>query len=551
MSNTVALIKLELKARYGMRGVPRKKAILKYTFSTLLFGGIYVLLLFGIQSLISMFHVYHMDYQFMLAYHAVFEVGMLAVSISSTVKSLYHSGDNELLLRFPVTGRSMYIAKAVTLAVGATIATLTLLMPAAVIFGVTANVGWRYYLLLPVYLAVSGAIPTIVANLLAIPAMEIGAKIKHFHLFNLVVSVILLGAFFAVYVTLFETVVGFLQGESLTVMSEGGMKKLGFLHYIYPLSLPVDMLVRTVPDNILRKMTESPEPLALSIPVSLAEVALLGVASLLVIRKWYLSTVLKNIEAESASFVRHTRNRQRGVIASIFHREFLDIFRSNNHSFQYLAMACAAPVMVYFCNRLAIDVGSTSLDKVTVPALTMLVLFIFVTITVSFAGSCVSREGEAFYLTKISPAAVKWQILVKMGLYLLVAAGSIIISMTVVMATKQVPVSYGFSIIGIGLLFALALTAFAIKLDMVHPQFPVGGDGENAGGSLATIATLGIGLVLSVLLGLVGLVGSALPTIGAPFTLGMEAVVVFALAAAAVTWLSVGLSKSYNKIEQR
>ena len=551
MSNTGALIKLELKARYGMRGVPRKKAIIKYTLSTLLFGGIYVLLMFGIKALIDMFHVYHMDYQFMLTYHAVFEIGMLVIGISSTVRSLYHSGDNELLLRFPVTGRSMYVAKAITLTVGAAVATLTLLLPPAVMFGIATNAKWGYYVTLPVYLAISAAFPMSIANMLAIPSMELGAKIKHFHLFNLIVSVVLVGGFFAAYVTLFESVVGFLRGESLSVMREGGMQKLGFLHYVYPLSLPVDMLFGNTSQMVLRKASVAPTGFAVSIPVSLVETALALVGSWLVTRKWYLSTVLKNIEAEKASFERHTRNKKRGVIASIFHREFLDIFRSNNHSFQYLAMACAAPVMVYFCNRLAIDVGSKALDQVTVPALTMLVLFIFVTITVSFAGSCVSREGEAFYLTKISPAAVRWQILVKMGLYLLVAAGSIIISMVVVMATKQVPVGYGFGIMAIGLMFALALTAFAIKLDMVHPLFPVGGDGEKAGGSLGTLATLGVGLVLSALLGFFGLIGSAMPTIGAPFTFGMEALVVFVLAAAAVTWLSVGLSKSYDRIEQR
>ncbi len=551
MSNTAALIKLELKARYGMRGAPRKKAIIKYTLSFLLFGGIYALLLFGVNSLIAMFHVYHMDYQFMLTYHLVFEVAMLVLAISSTVKSLYHSGDNELLLRFPVTGRSMYIAKVVTLAVGLSIATLALLLPVTIMFGIAINAGWRFYLLMPVYLAISMIIPMTVANLLAIPAMEVGARVKHFHLFNLVVSVVLLGAFFAAYVSLFEMVVNFLKGESMRLMSESGLQNLDRLHYAYPLSLPVDMLMTFAPQNVLAKMTIKPSSLALSVPVSIGETLLLIAASLFVTHKWYLVTVLRNIEAESASFVHHTRNKRRGTIASIFHREFLEIFRSNNHSFQYLAMACAAPVMVYYCNRLAIDVGSKALDQVTVPALTMLVLFIFVTITVSFAGSCVSREGEAFYLTKISPAPVKWQILVKMGLYLLVAAGSIVVCMTVVMATKQLPVGYGFAIMGIGLLFALALTAFAIKLDMTHPQFPVGGDGENAGGSLATITTLGVGLILSALMGLAGLVGSAMPTIGAPFTLGMEALAAAVFAAAALAWLSVGLSKSYDSIEQR
>lgn len=535
MNNTLALIRLELKARYGLSGVTRKSVILKYVLGVVFFGLIYALFLFGLYTIVSMFHVYEMDYHFLLLYVLLFAIVMVAVGVSTTIKNLYHSGDNELMLRFPVTGRTMYIAKMVTQTISSVAMVLLGFLPVLIMFGVTINANALYWGMTPFALAFMVAIPMALSNLLAIPVMAVNAKVSHFHLANLVVSVALVAGGFALYMVIFESVVGFLRDQSAAVFSQDGLQWLVALRHVYPVSCIADILLG--------------KRLALAWPLLLGSSAICIAGSLLVTAKFYLTTVLRHIEAGGASFEHRTVNRCRSAVGSIFRREFLDIFRSNNYSFQYLVMACAAPVMVYSCNRLAQFVGSQTLDLVTLPALTLLVLFIFITITVSFAGSCVSREGEAFYLTKINPVPAYYQVLVKATLYIIVAVASIVVSMVVVMATKQMYVSYSFGIMGIGILYAVGLTAFAVKLDMTRPQFPVGGDGELANGNFATFVTLFVGMAISVLMGLFGLVGSALWN--PPFTFGMIGVMVFVLAAAAVCWLLIRVRKAYDKIVQR
>ncbi|NCA67049.1 MAG: hypothetical protein EOM87_03180 [Clostridia bacterium] len=183
------------------------------------------------------------------------------------------------------------------------------------------------------------------------------------------------------------------------------------------------------------------------------------------------------------------------------------------------------------------------------PALTLLIILIFVAIILSFAGSCVSREGENFYLTKISPVSVKLQVLVKLALYLVVAFASILVTTAVVILTKQVTVGMGFAIMGIAMMIAIAITCMAVKLDINKPQFAVGGDGELINGNASIFIALVVGFAIAVGFGIFGMVGIFLW--GIPFTFGMIAVAAFAYMVAAIIWLLVKLGASYERIMQR
>ena len=536
MDNTKALIRLELKARYGMRGVSLKTVISRYVLGGVFFAVIYALFLFGVDALIGMFHVYEMDYEFLLTYVFLFELIMLWLGISTRIRNLYYSGDNELLLRFPVTGRTMFVAKMVTQVVFEGAVTLLGLLPVLIMFGVEVNAGGLFWGMLPVVLLLAMLLPSAISGLLAIPMMYVSARVRHMHLTVLLVSIVLVAVGFAAYVRIFQGIIEFLRGENSTVMSRDGLAFLAGLQHAYPFSFLVDMMLG--------------KRLAVALPVGILAPLVLTGANLLMTRKFYLRTVLKNVEAEGVSFSLKTKNRVTSPIAAIFRREFLDIFRSSNYSFQYLVMAAAAPVMVYSTNTLAAMLGSALMDAVVLPALTMLVMFIFVSITVSFAGSCISREGESFYLTKISPVPVRYQVLVKVLLYLMVAFLSILACTLVVILTGQVSVGLGLAIGGTALLFAVGLTCFAVKLDMTKPQFPIGGDGEVASGNLGTFVSMGLGLVLSVLLGVLALVRLVLGW-NAPFLFGMIALFCGLLAVGAGAWLLVRIDHAYEQIVQR
>lgn len=538
MSNLKALFRLEFKARFGNRGVPIKKQVIKYSLAALFGGVVYFVYAYFCDSLVQMFHVYEADYSLLMLFTLISQLFLIGFGTSSVIKNLYYSGDNELELRFPVDSKSMFACKMGILAIIQSVGCLLLLLPFYISFGLAANRGAYYYLMIPLVLVLNFMFSLSVSNLLALPGMFVSQIFKHKHLLNLIINIAVVSGFFALYMSLINSVVHFMKDQSLTIMSPEGMQKIAVLKYIYPISLFAEIL-----------MYRSGTALAISIPVSIVVVALVAFASLALSRKLFLKIILRNIESSGASFKKVTKNKKHNPLYAVFQREVHDIFRSSNYSFQYLVMACAAPIMVYSCNKLSSNVGSESLDSITMPMITSLVMMIFITIIVSFAGSCISREGEAFYLTKISPVAVEKQVLIKVALYILVGAVATIVSLGVVMATKQLPVKDGFILMANSIMFSTALTCFAVKLDITKPQFPVGGDGELSNGNLATFVTILVGFILSVGEGIFGIVGFI--TWNPPFTYGMLALINGVLMIAAITWLLVKLPQSYNKIMQR
>lgn len=535
MSNLKALLRLELKSRFSQKGVPRKSLVLKYTLGGLFALSVYVVYGYLMYYLIQMFHVYEYDYSLLLLFTFLSQIVLIGFGVSSVNKNLFFSGDNELLLRFPVNSRTMFICKNTVLLIMYSVVAVLLLLPFYLMFGIENNYKAYYYLMLPIVISAHVGFSFALSNFLAIPSMILSQKFRHKHFLNLLINTILVAGAFAVYMLLINAVYSFMKDQSLSFFTKDGMEILSYLHYGYPLSFFADILVG--------------KNLAISIPVCIISTLLLCYIAIISTRSRFLKIIHRNVESQGASFTRKTDNRKSSPLTAVLKREIKDIFRSSTYSFQYLVMAVSAPIMVYSCNRLVENVASETLDTITSPMVTMLVMLIFVTIIVSFAGSCISRESGAFYLTKISPVSPSKQVIVKVGLYLFVGTLSTIVSLSVVMIAKRLSVSDGFIIMGNCILFGFALTCFAVKLDMTHPRFPIGGESEVTNGNLATFVSLALGFVLSVIEGLFGLVGFVF--MRPPFTYGMITLFNGVIAIASACWLFIKLQKSYNNIMER
>ena len=249
----------------------------------------------------------------------------------------------------------------------------------------------------------------------------------------------------------------------------------------------------------------------------------------------------------------------------MLHREFFLILRSFNYSFQYLAMAFAAPVMVYYCNDLAATMGRNTLGAAIVPGLTLMVIVIFSSIIVSFAATSISREGNAFYHTKIIPVSYTTQVLAKLLLYGAVGTASVVLSTVVVAAAFSS--GDGLEMLNsldIGCIFiisemlTLALTCLAIAADVKSPTFNVSGDGEMVSANKNMVLALVVGMAIAALFGVFTMVFSFLPlTIGDVTIIpigernniyAILGVLSALILAGSVAALFVGLEKRYQRI---
>ena len=168
-------------------------------------------------------------------------------------------------------------------------------------------------------------------------------------------------------------------------------------------------------------------------------------------------------------------------------------------------MAVAAPIMVYYCNNLAVEFGSASVGPKIVPGLSLLVIIIFSTMIVSFAATTISREGSEFYLTKIIPMKYSTQVISKFVLYSVVAVISVTLS------TLAIGLAFGpnakrpligladiFAIWGISEMITMALTCLSVWADVKSPTFNVSGDGEMVKANKNLAIALFVGIIVAV-----------------------------------------------------
>ena len=537
MKELKTLFRLELKSRFGTKGTGKPLfTAIKIFIVVALVALVYAAYIFGIKQLVAMFHLYEMSTEFLVLFIALSQLILTLFGISSVIKNLFRSGDNELLMRFPVTPGAVFVSKISIFILYQVIFTVVVELPVFILFGITTAQNWSYYALIPVVMIFSIVLPLSIANLLAIPAMQISARTKNMFTLSLLVSVILVAVGFAIYMHVIQGVVDYMKEEAMSFFSKETMGIVSeAAKYIYP-------------SNWFAYMLIGEWRLGASL-LSLLVVAAFAVGAFILNKKLYLSTILRDIEGSGATFTLVSKNKVRSQTWATFRREFLDIFRSSNYSFQYLCMAVAAPVMVYNCNKLAASMGENSIGAIIVPALALMVMLIFCAIILSFAASSVSREGDNFYLTKIVPVSYRTQVLIKIALYMTVSTASILVTAILMFVTKQISAAYSFSAAGITFLISIAVTAFAVRLDTTRPQFAVGGDGELTVGNISTFVVLFVGFAISVVYGLFGMVGIFLW--GLTKTFLILAGVSFLLAVAAVLWLMIGLDKRYERISQR
>lgn len=552
------LLRLELRSRFGSRVETPVKTQIGRALNILFTLVVYAILVTGIYYLAEMFIVRsELRFEF-LVFATIFTMGVATiVAIGNVVKNLYMSGDNELLLRFPVSGAEILIAKSIYCFLHNLVINAMLTLPFYIIFGVVTKAGAGYYFASIGVMLLSVLLPYFLANLVAIPVMMATNFVKNQFLLVLIILIGVLCAGFILYMTALKSILTYLSEEQLGLFSGEMIARYGEIaSKCYPFKWYAMLLAGG-------SAGYAGKDIGLAFLYIFLMTAAVGVGAYLVTVKFYYKTILHGIETEKVSFHRKTPNMRRSVFGTLLHREFYLILRSFNYSFQYLAMAVAAPVMVYYCNDLASTMGKDTVGAAIVPGLTLMVIIIFVAIIVSFASTSVSREGSAFYHTKIIPVSYTAQVSVKLFLYALVGTASVVLSCIVVGAafgTEKAgnlltPLDVG-CIFAISEMTVLSLTCLAIWADVRSPIFNVVGDGELVSANKNIAVSLLVGILVAVIYGAATMLLGFLPIEIGGFSvvdgLGdvylILSVISLVILGASLAMLYVNLEKRYGKI---
>lgn len=534
MGNQIGtLLRLEFKNKFGAYNIKNSKSWLKPLMYFVIFAGTLVGLYYVAEIFFDMFDRAGMVYEALVILFTLVFVFLTIAGISSTSKALYFKGDNEILMRFPVEPQDIFISKTMMLIISQLVLTVAILVPFLVAYGRVTQANYGYYWRIPIPVILCVVIPFLISNLLAIPGMHFTNKIRNKFALIIVLLTLMMVGFFGAYMAIFDKMVTFLKNTEFSVFSPQVVDIVkDVCIYLIPTKYFADVLVM---NNLY---------LAYPILIALTGFSLIG--TILIIVKLYQKTLLGNIEVEGSAFKRVTKNSVRNNFMSLLHKEFLEIFRSVNYSFQYFVLASAMPLMVYFCNNITLQLGKNEIGEQITLGITLLVMLIFSTIITSFSATAVSREGNNFYHTKIIPVPVVYQLGVKFSMYFIVSFLANLLCVLVIIFTKQMSVEMAFSIFGIVQAISIALTLFSMKMDIKKPYFNLSGEGEIVNNNINTSGSIGFGLAVALVEGISGMMLGYLIGVNTALYVCVG-IAAFLFIMSLITYLH-RLKKSYNNV---
>lgn len=563
MQSVRTLFRLDLKSRYGTTNTDKNawKQTLGHIGNAVFFLLVYAVLIVGIYYLTNVFVTRSGLRMEFLVIVATLTISLATiVATGNVIKNLYQNGDNEMLLRFPVSGKEILVAKSIYCYLHNFVVCLLLMLPFYISFGVVTHAAPGDYFAYIGIVLFSTLVPFFVANIIAVPVMKVMNAVKNQFLLVLIITIIVVCVVFAIYLTSLSNVLSYLKDSKQSIFSPDMIQRYrNFAKYAYPFNWYAQII------NGMKYGGLSAGRYALRFLYLVLINGVLGVLAYFVTTKEYYKTILYGIETQKASFKKKIKDVRRPVGYALFRREFYLILRSFNYSFQYFAMACAAPVMVFFCNRLAATMGTESIGAGIMPGLTLMVIVIFITIIVSFASTCISREGASFYHTKVIPVSYTNQILVKFILYSL--TGTVSVALCCALSGGYysseagnrllTPLDMG-AIFGISEMLVLSLTCLSMIADIKSPTFNVSGDGELVAANKNVALAMIVGIIVAVAYGLFAMIFSFLPLqVGGVLLIQrgdmdriylILSVISIVLLAGSLAGLFVNLNKRYQKI---
>lgn len=503
--NIKTLLKLEIKNKFSNYSLNSAKSYFKLFATLVLLAGVVYGVYWVAELFFEMFDKAGMIYEALVMLLSAVFLFMCIAGISSNIKVLYYKGDNEILMRYPVSGEEVFISKTLFLFINQTLITAIIVAPFLVAYAQVSGLGTAFYVTIPVPIVFLVLIPFFLSNILAIPIMQLTNKIRNKFALIIIGLAVLVTVLFAVYMVLFNSMVTFMNDKEFSVFDDKIVESVtNVCKYLIPMKYFADIMVG--------------EELYIAYPVLIMLTGLTLIGTILVIVKLYPKTLLNNVEVEGSAFRHVTRNRVRPIFFTLLHKEFLQVFRSVNYSFQYFVLACAMPVMVYFCNNITIQLGQNQIGEQIALGMSLLVMLIFATVITSFAATSTSREGDNFYHTKVAPVSVHTQLAAKFVMYVIVSALANGVCALVLYLTKQFDLTTSAWLLAVSESCSIALTLISMRMDINRPYFNLSGEGEVVNNNASTTLSVAAGFAVALTEGILCMLLSYLADIKLAFT---------------------------------
>ncbi len=469
--------------------------VLKIILTVVALGLFATLLLFVFDGVLSLAITSNLEGEFLILFVLIVQVVQLLFGVGLTTKTLFFSPDEDKL-KLPVSGTTIILSKVTYLFLKEFMFTFLLALPVMILYGIKTGAGAGFYCMILPDILLMAIIPFALSMLLSIPTMYVVSYLRNKFIVMMVLYVSFVGAGFYVYSLLLKFILAVLQTSDVTSLLTGGVVEgvKGFCSNLY-----LQVLFRNFAS--LKHFWAS---FFVYVSICLVLCGLVAVFA----KKWYYKVLISNLESPNGAFSKKTHVSHMSTTGALFKREFLNIFRSVNYSFQYLTIAITTPLMVYFSSEIATNIGVSKLGQGVLPGITILILVMFLSVGSSFAAGSVTREGQNFFHSKIIPVSYTKQISIKFLMYCVVIIPSTLISCLVLFVAKFLTIAEAMTVFGGVALVMVGNIAKSIDIDIRRPKFMYLGQRELVGTNANISSSLSIGFIIATILGVASIVVS-------------------------------------------
>ena len=418
----------------------------------------------------------------------IIEISLTAMAISMQVKRVYRPTDVHITSRFPISAFKIYLSNLILIYIDLAIYSYMLIIPVMIVFGIAGgiiSVAYIFGIILGALFA--PLIPFAISLLISIPIMFIALKLENHNIISLIIFIIFLIGAFALY------------NYVLTVLAD----------YFINSQMAADTV--SLWQSVLSVLGSPYNPLSYlasiiffdgawaGIGITVGTALVLGTAGIFAARPVYRAVNLRAREGDTNYFRAHSKIDNYSPTLAQLRYGFKQIIRTKTYAYFYLGIAIATPVMVFFCNRLVVQVGQAQIGSTVNYGASVLVIAAFLAMISAFAGNALTMEGSNFYLTKLIPVSYKRQLLIKGFLNFCVSAGALLISCIILASLKFITAGEMFILLGIQIVFAAGSVLNGLNLNLANPNLRLKANGESD--EINIIIMMLLGLVISALLG--------------------------------------------------
>lgn len=414
-------------------------------------------------------------YSLILFFNIISGVRSIENNISSAV-------DLEVLIGLPIGSQTLFLSKIVGIFLNQLFNSLLFILPINLVFGILTEQSLYYILVSLLICLIVPVLSLIIAAFLAIPYHYFLRFIKsRFVLLTSLFTILIVGAFM-VYSWILKVIQGLLETGVIKFIFD--MKRIRLIKtlvsYLYPGNLLSGILLRKNAWGALL--------------IILAFIGIVGTGAYFLIKKFFLRITQGKLESSRNVFKRKRKYREKGLILTLMNKEFVNVLRTPNYSFQYFAVTLTVPLMVYTTMSLTASLITKAIGLQLDFELAFFIIIMFNLLTNTFCATNISRDGRMFQVLKTLPIGHREIILSKVLFSALVSFASIFFTVLVMIVAGYITVFEGLIIFITTALLSLSVIFFATRKDLNRPRFPTGRNQEikEETGTVSLIVFMGL-----------------------------------------------------------